>query len=65
MSTPTMTRQERVTDPGFTEAMDANEAAIAELRTLGVSYDAAMAIVNRAYRTGVDRGLALGLRMPR
>ena len=57
------TAQQRIADPGFTAAMDATEAAIAELRTLGVPYDQARTVVQRVYSTGRDRGLYLGLRM--
>lgn len=57
-----MNKQERIADPGFTAAMDQTEAAIAELRALGVPYGEAMKIVNRAYSAGRDRGLYLGLR---
>lgn len=58
-----MTSQDRISDPGFTAAMDQTEAAIAELKALGVPYDRALAIVQRAYSVGRDRGLYLGLRM--
>jgi hypothetical protein len=57
------TAQDRITDPGFTAAMDQTEAAIAELRALGVPMDRAFAVVHRVYSTGRDRGLYLGLRM--
>lgn len=57
-----LTTQDRIADPGFTAAMDQTEAAIAELRALGVPYDRAMTIVNRVYDVGRDRGLYLGLR---
>lgn len=57
-----MNKQDRIADPGFTAAMDQTEAAIAELRALGVPYATAMTVVNRAYSTGLDRGLYLGLR---
>lgn len=57
-----MTKQDRLADPGFTAAMNQTEAAIAELRALGVPYDRALAVVNRVYSAGRDRGLHLGLR---
>jgi hypothetical protein len=56
-------RDERITDPGFTAAMDQTEAAIAELRSLGVPMDRAIVLVQRVYGAGRDRGLYLGLRM--
>ncbi len=55
--------QDRIADPGFTAAMDQTEAAISELRALGVPYDKAMTIVNRVYSIGRDRGLHCGLRL--
>lgn len=58
-----MTAQDRIDDPGFTAAMDQMEAAIAELRALGVPVDSAITIVNRVYSAGRDRGLHCGLRM--
>lgn len=63
MTTSVQTRDERITDPGFTRAMDTTEAAIAELRGLGVPYDQAIVLVQRVYSAGRDRGLHLGLRM--
>ena len=51
-----------ITDPGFTATMDAKEAAIAELRALGVPAVVAITLVHRVYSTGRDRGLYLGLR---
>lgn len=57
------TTQDRIADPGFTAAMDQTEAAIAELRDLGVPYGRAMEIVNRVYSVGRDRGLHCGLRI--
>lgn len=56
------TVQDRIADPGFAAAMDQTEAAIAELRTLGVPYDRALVVVQRVYSAGRDRGLYLGLR---
>lgn len=56
------TVQDRIADPGFSHAMNAKEAAIAELRTLGVPAEHAITIVQRVYSTGRDRGLYLGLR---
>ena len=56
------TAQDRISDPGFTAAMSATDAAIAELIGEGVSVDRAVAIVRRAYGAGLDRGLHLGLR---
>jgi hypothetical protein len=58
-----VTKQDRITDPGFTAAMDQTEAAIAELRSLGVPMDKAIVVVQRVYGAGRDRGLHLGLRM--
>lgn len=58
-----LTTQDRIADPGFTAAMNQAEAAIAELRALGVPYDRAMTIVNRVYSIGRDRGLHCGLRL--
>jgi hypothetical protein len=58
-----VTKQDRITDPGFTAAMDQTEAAIAELRSLGVPMDRAIVLVQRVYSSGRDRGLYLGLRM--
>jgi hypothetical protein len=57
------TVQDRITDPGFTTAMDETEAAIAELRALGVPMDSAVTVVQRVYSSGRDRGLYLGLRL--
>lgn len=57
-----MNNADRIADPGFTAAMDQTEAAINELRALGVPYDKAMVIVNRVYSVGRDRGLHCGLR---
>lgn len=57
-----MTEQDRIADPGFTAAMNQTEAVINELRALGVPYDKALAVANRIYSTGLDRGLYLGLR---
>lgn len=57
-----MNKQQRIADPGFTAAMNQTEAAINELRALGVAYGEAMKIVNRVYDAGRDRGLYLGLR---
>lgn len=54
--------QNRIADPGFAAAMNAKEAAVAELRRLGVPEDQAITIVQRVYTTGCDRGLHLGLR---
>ena len=54
--------QDRITDPGFTAAMDQTDAATRELISLGVPYERATAIVQRTYSTGLDRGLYLGLR---
>jgi hypothetical protein len=59
---PAMTNQDRITDPGFTAAMDQTAAAVRELCGLGVPYERAMTIVQRTYSTGLDRGLYLGLR---
>lgn len=56
------TAQDRISDPGFTRAMSAADAAIAELIGEGVSVDRAIAIVRRVYSSGLDRGLHLGLR---
>ena len=58
-----MNKQDRITDPGFTAAMNQTEAAINELRALGVPYGEAMKIVNRVYSVGLDRGLNCGLRL--
>lgn len=63
MTTTMQTRDERLGDPGFTRAMDATEAAIAELRGLGVPMEHAIVVVQRVYSAGRDRGLHLGLRM--
>ncbi|MGY5634208.1 hypothetical protein ACW7N6_38350 [Streptomyces sp. UC1A3] len=63
MTTSVQTRDERITDPGFTAAMDTTEAAIAELRDLGVPIDRAIVVVQRVYGAGRDRGLHLGLRI--
>lgn len=57
-----MTKQDRIADPGFTAAEDQKCAAICELIGLGVPYERAMAIVQRTYSIGLDRGLYLGLR---
>ena len=57
-----MTKQDRIADPGFTTAMNQRQAAVRELCGLGVPYERAMAIVQRTYSTGLDRGLYLGLR---
>lgn len=57
-----MNTQDRATDPGFTAAMDQTEAAINELRSLGVPVDSAITLVQRVYSVGLDRGLYLGLR---
>jgi hypothetical protein len=57
-----VTQQDRIADPGFTAAMDQTEAAIAELRGLGVPMDRAIVLVQRVYSAGRDRGLYLGLR---
>ena len=57
-----MTQQERTTDPGFTAAMDQKQAAIAELCALGVPMERAVAITQRLYSAGRDRGLYLALR---
>jgi hypothetical protein len=57
-----VTVQDRTDDPGFTAAMDQTEAAIAELRALGVPMERAVTIVQRVYSVGRDRGLYLGLR---
>lgn len=62
MTTTVQTRNERIEDPGFTSAMDTTEAAIAELRALGVPADRAIVVVQRVYSAGRDRGLHLGLR---
>lgn len=64
MTTRVQTRDERITDPGFAEAMSATDAAIAELRALGVPTDQAIVVVQRVYSAGRDRGLYLGLRRP-
>lgn len=56
------TVQDRIADPGFTAAMGQTEAAIDELRALGVPYDQALTVVQRVYSAGRDRGLYLGLR---
>ena len=56
------TVQDRISDPGFTSAMSATDAAIAELIGEGVSVDRAVVIVQRVYSAGRDRGLHLGLR---
>ncbi|WP_086559947.1 hypothetical protein [Streptomyces africanus] len=56
------TAQDRISDPGFTSAMSATDAAIAELIGEGVSVDRAVVIVQRVYSAGRDRGLHLGLR---
>lgn len=56
------TVHDRISDPGFTSAMSATDAAIAELIGEGVSVDRAIAIVRRVYSSGLDRGLHLGLR---
>ncbi|QDN64480.1 hypothetical protein [Streptomyces sp. S1D4-14] len=58
-----MNKQDRIADPGFTAAMDQTEAAINELRALGVPYGEAMKVVNRVYSVGLDRGLHCGLRL--
>lgn len=63
MTTTVQTRGERLEDPGFTAAMDATQAAIAELRGLGVPMDQAIVVVQRVYSAGRDRGLHLGLRV--
>jgi hypothetical protein len=57
-----VTVQDRTTDPGYTAAMDQKQAAIAELRALGVPVERAVAIVHRVYSAGRDRGLYLGVR---
>lgn len=54
--------QNRIADPGFAAAMNAKEEAVAQLRRLGVPEDQAIAIVQRVYSTGCDRGLHLGMR---
>jgi hypothetical protein len=59
---PAVTTEDRIADPGFTAAMDQTQAAIDELRALGVPYGQAMTIVNRVYDVGRERGLYLGLR---
>lgn len=64
MTTSVQTREQRITDPGFTEAMSATDAAIAELRALGVPMEKAVVVVQRVYGAGRDRGLYLGLRRP-
>jgi hypothetical protein len=63
VQTTVQSRDERITDPGFATAMDTTEAAIAELRGLGVPMDKAIVVVQRVYGAGRDRGLHLGLRM--
>lgn len=63
MTTTVQSQSERLEDPGFTAAMDATQAAIAELRGLGVPMDQATVIVQRVYGVGRDRGLHLGLRV--
>jgi hypothetical protein len=57
-----VTVQDRTTDPGYTAATDQKQAAIAELRALGVPVERAVAIVHRVYSAGRDRGLYLGVR---
>jgi hypothetical protein len=56
------TVHDRISDPGFTSAMSATDAAIAELIGEGVPADRAIVIVRRVYSSGLDRGLHLGLR---
>jgi hypothetical protein len=56
------TVQDRISDPGFTSAMSATDAAITELIGAGVPLDRAITLVQRVYNTGLDRGLFLGLR---
>lgn len=58
-----MNKQDRLADPGFTAAMDQTQAAINELRALGVPYGDALRVVNRVYSAGRDRGLHCGIRL--
>lgn len=58
------TVQDRISDPGFTSARNATDAAITELIDAGVPLDRAITLVQRVYNVGLDRGLYLGLRRP-